>query len=134
MRSGRRPPLALRRVSHHWGPHSIVKLTLRLRHPDAEALILAAGALGLSYGEYVAKLVNGTPLPAQVVERADGAALLASTDQLAVVVTDLHAFMRLLAKLDMRGMDPPCRDRMRSLDADIQRHIDLVSRLIAGAD
>ena len=112
----------------------VVKITLRLRHTDAEALILAAGSLGLSYGEYVAKLVHGTPLPAPAAERlADRAALLASTDQVAALVTDLRAFIRLLAKLDTRGMEP-YRERMRSLDSDIRRHIDLASKLMAGAE
>lgn len=112
----------------------VVKVTLRLRHTDAEALILAAGGLGLSYGEYVAKLVHGTPLPAPSAERrADRAALLASTDQIAALTTDLHEFIRVLVKLDLRGMEP-YRERIRSLDADLRRHIDLASKLIPGAD
>lgn len=114
------------------GPN--VKLTLRLRPTDAEALVKAAGILCLPYGAYVAKLVNRTPLPAPVAERhADRAALLASTDQLAVLVTDLHAFMRMLAKLDRSGMEP-YRERMRTLDVRILRHIDLASKLIANSD
>ena len=112
----------------------VVKITLRLRHNDAEALILAAGGLGLSYGDYVTKLVHGTPLPAPSAERrANRAALLASTDQIAALTTDLRDFIRLLAKLDLRGMEP-YRERVRSLDADIRRHIDLASKLIPGAD
>jgi hypothetical protein len=142
--------LARQALIHEIGPHPVagtapasaerapfepvVKITLRLRHADAEALILAAGGLGLSYGEYVTKLVHGTPLPAPAAARlADRAALLASTDQVAAVATDLRAFIRLLAKFDTRGMEP-YRERMRSLDADIRRHIDLASKLIAGAD
>lgn len=112
----------------------VVKITLRLRHNDAKALILAAGGLGLSYGEYVTKLVHGTPLPAPSAERrADRAALLASTDQIAAVTTDLRDFIRVLVKLDLRGIEP-YRERIRSLDADLRRHIDLASRLIPGAD
>ncbi len=132
---GPQPVAVTATVSTEQAPFEpVVKLTLRLRHADAEALILAAGALGLSYGEYVAKLVHGTPLPAPSGERrADRAALLPSTDQVAAVATDLRAFIRLLAKLDTRGMEP-YRERMRSLDADIRRHIDLASKLIAGAD
>ena len=114
--------------------HLTVKLTLRLSQPDAEAMVLSAGALGLSYGEYVAKLVNGTPLPAPAAEReADRAALLASTDHLSVIATDLHAFMRMLLKLDVRGMEP-YRERVHSLDADIQRHLALASKLMADGD
>lgn len=111
-----------------------VKLTLRLSQPDAEAMILSAGALGLSYGEYVAKLVNGTPLPAPAAEReVDRAALLASTDHLSVIATDLHAFMRVLVKFDVRGMEP-YRERMHLLDTDIRRHLALATTLMADAD
>jgi hypothetical protein len=40
------------------------KLTLRLPQAHADALMLNAGALGLSYGEYVVRLVDGSRLPA----------------------------------------------------------------------
>ncbi len=38
-------------------------LTLRLSQAHAEALMLNAGALGLSYGDYVGRLVAGSRLP-----------------------------------------------------------------------
>jgi hypothetical protein len=58
---------------------AMAKLTSRLPQPHADALILNAGVLGLSYGEYVARLVNGSRLPQPIAERqADRAALLAS--------------------------------------------------------
>jgi hypothetical protein len=114
------------------GPaHRTLKLTVRLRQLDAEALVLNAGALGLSYGDYVARLVNGTPLPPPVAEReADRAALRASTDQLAAIETDLLQFLRLLAKLDIRGMEP-FQARIHSLHIDLRRHLDLASKLMA---
>ncbi len=56
---------------------AMAKLTLRLPQRHADALILSAGALGLSYGEYLARLVDGSLLPQPIAERqADRAALL----------------------------------------------------------
>jgi hypothetical protein len=53
------------------------KLTLRLPQAHADALVLNAVTLGLSYGEYVARLVDGSRLPQPLAERqADRAALL----------------------------------------------------------
>ena len=74
------------------------KLTLRLPQPHADALMLNAGALGLSYGDYVARLVAGSRLPQPVAERqADRAALLASNDRMAALSTDLVALVTAAA-------------------------------------
>ena len=68
------------------------KLTLRLTRAHADALMLNAGALGLSYGDYVGRLVANSSLPQPVAERqADRAALLASNDRMAALSTDLAA-------------------------------------------
>jgi hypothetical protein len=76
---------------------SVAKLMLRMPRAHAEALILNAHALGFSYGEYVARLVDGSKLPQPLAERdADRAALMASTDQLAALLADLNALARLL--------------------------------------
>ena len=108
-----------------------VKLTLRLPQPHADALIVNAVGLGLSYGEYVARLVNGTPLPRPAVERAaDRAALLASSDQLAALSADLNAFMRLLRSGDSAEVEK-YRHRIETIDADIRDHLDLASKLMA---
>ncbi|MBK6470522.1 MAG: hypothetical protein IPF94_07245 [Betaproteobacteria bacterium] len=75
----------------------IAKLTLRLSQAHADALMLNAGALGLSYGDYVGRLVAGSRLPQSVAERqADRAALLASNDRMAALSTDLVALVTLL--------------------------------------
>ena len=42
---------------------SVAKLMLRMPRAHADALILNAADLGLSYGEYVARLVEGSKLP-----------------------------------------------------------------------
>ena len=109
----------------------IVKLSLRLRESDAELLVMNAAALGLSYGDYVARLVNRTPLPLPAAHRAaDRLALLASTDQLATISTDLNAFMRLLMRAQSAQIET-YRQRIHSVDTDIRRHLDRASAFIA---
>lgn len=107
-----------------------VKLTLRLPQAHADALMLNAGALGLSYGEYVARLVDGSRLPQPVVERqADRAALLASNDRMATLSTDLVALVTLLRQAKVEQARP-YRDRLETADAEIRRHLDQASALI----
>jgi len=113
------------------GRAEIVKLSLRMRQHEAEALILSAGGLGLSYGEYVARLVTQTPLPMPAAERAaDRAALMASSDNLAALSVDLAAFMRLL-RTGKSAEAEKYRRRIEAVDLEIRRHLDRVSALIA---
>ena len=92
--------------------------------------MLNAGALGLSYGDYVARLVAGSRLPQPIVERqADRAALRASTDQLAALSADLQQFMRLLRRGS--GAVERYRHRIEALDTDIRAHLDLASAFLA---
>ena len=106
------------------------KLTLRLPQAHADALMLNAGALGLSYGEYVARLVDGSRLPQPLAERqADRAALLASNDRIAALSTDLVALVTLLRQVKVEQARP-YRDRLETADAEIRRHLDRASALI----
>jgi hypothetical protein len=106
------------------------KLTLRLPQAHADALMLNAGALGLSYGDYVARLVAGSRLPQRVAERqADRAALLASNDRMAALSTDLVALVTLLRQAKVEQARP-YRDRLATADAEIRRHLDRASALI----
>lgn len=106
------------------------KLTLRLPRAHADALMLNAGALGLSYGDYVARLVAGSRLPQPVAERqADRAALLASNDRMAALSTDLVALVTLLRQAKVEQARP-YRDRLETADAEIRRHLDRSSALI----
>ena len=92
---------------------------------------MIAGALGLSYGEYVAQLVNGSRLPQPIAKRqADRAALLASNDQLAALSADPNAFVTLLRRADVERAKA-YRERLESADAEIRRHLDRASALIA---
>ena len=107
-----------------------VKITLRLKACEADVLILKSAALGLSYGAFVARLVRGTPLPALAADRAaDRAALLTSADRLALAALDLNGLTRLLRA----GMDDGERDRqlMKAIVADLRRHLDLASKVLA---
>lgn len=106
------------------------KLTLRLTRAHADALMLSAGALGLSYGDYVGRLVANSPLPQPVAERqADRAALLASNDRMAALSTDLVALVTLLRQAKVEQARP-YRDRLETADAEIRRHLDRASALI----
>jgi hypothetical protein len=121
------------RMASEFGRAEIVKLTLRLREPEAEALILNATGLGLSYGEYVARLVRQTPLPMPAAElAADRAALMASSDNLAALSVDLGTFMRLL-RMGKSAEVEQYRARIQAVDLDIRRHLDRVSALIAAS-
>ncbi len=109
---------------------AIAKLTLRLSQAHADALMLNAGALGLSYGDYVGRLVAGSRLPQPLAERqADRAALLASNDRIAALSTDLVALVTLLRQAKVEQARP-YRDRLETADAEIRRHLDRASALI----
>ena len=106
------------------------KLTLRLPQVHADALMPNAGALGLSYGDYVGRLVAGSRLPQPLAERqADRAALLASNDRMAALSTDLVALVTLLRQAKVEQARP-YRDRLETADAEIRLHLDRASALI----
>ena len=111
--------------------HSVAKLHLRMDEREAEVLVLKARLLGLSYGKYVGRLVTGAPLPAPVAQReADRAALRQSCDQLAALAGDINALIRLIRLAKGAEAARQFGDRMRGLEADVRRHIDLASRLV----
>lgn len=109
---------------------STAKLMLRMPQRQAEALIINATSLGLSYGEYVARLVEGSPMPQPTPERkADRAALLASNDKLAVLSTDLNALVRLLKSAQVEQARAYQR-RLETADAEVRRHLERASAFI----
>lgn len=108
------------------------KLHLRMPTRQAETLVLNARRLGLSYGGYVGRLVVGTPLPVPAAHReVDRAALWNSTDQLAVLAGDINAVIRLIRLGKPGEAAQAYGDHMAGLEADVRRHIDLASRLMA---
>jgi hypothetical protein len=109
----------------------VVKVTVRL--PVAHAVVLAsrARAADVSQGTYVARLIDGTPAqpPAPDHTRAV-AALMASTDRLAVLSADLSAFMRLLGRTPRSELEPH-RASIRSLADDVRAHLASAAALVS---
>jgi hypothetical protein len=110
---------------------TVVKLTLRLSASHALALTTRARTADVSQGAYVAALIDGHPPVPRPRDHADAvAAVLACTDQLAVMCTDINALMRMLRSANQAGLQPYA-ERMRSLDVDVRRHLIVASSLIS---
>src|SRR6476646_639198 len=71
-----------------------VKLTLTLPLRQASWLVERARASGVSYGAYLASMIDSEPFPGGLADAVG--ALMASTDQLASVSTDFTAFLGLI--------------------------------------
>jgi hypothetical protein len=109
----------------------IVKLTLRLPATHAEALATRARAAEVSQGAFVAALIDGNPPAPLPRDHADAvAAVVASTDQLAVVCADINALMRL-AKIGAKEDVQSYRARVWNLVDDVRGHLAVVSPLVA---
>jgi hypothetical protein len=109
----------------------VVKVTLRLSASQARALARRARAADVSQGAYVAVLIDGaqpSPLPPDHAQAVT--ALLASTDQLAVISTDLNAFLRLLGRVSSSELEY-YRAGIMSLSADVRRHLAIAATLVA---
>lgn len=106
------------------------KVTVRL--PVAHALLLArcARAADVSQGSYLAGLIDSTPVLASPDRREALAALVRSTDQMAILCTDLNAFMRLL-RIGARKELEPYRARIASLAADVHSHLEAAGGFLA---
>lgn len=112
------------------GPQ-VIKVTLRL--PVAHAVVLASRArvADVSQGTYVARLIDGTPAqPPAPDHTREVAALMASTDRVAVLSADLNAFMRLLGRTPRSELEP-YRASIRSLADDVRVHLASAAALVA---
>ena len=75
----------------------LIKVTLRLTADHALLLATRARSAEVSQGSYVAGLLDGQPPPRAASDRREAIAALAkSTDQLAVMSTDLQTVLRLI--------------------------------------
>jgi len=75
----------------------LIKVTLRLNADHALLLAMRARSAEVSQGTYVAGLLEGQPPPRAASDRREAIAALArSTDQLAVMSTDLQTVLRLI--------------------------------------
>ena len=106
-----------------------VKLTLSLPLRQASWLVEHARAAGLSYGTYLASVIDGTPAPGGLGEAVR--ALTASTDQLAALSTDLNDFVRLLRQGRSRRSREVPPDESSSLFDEVRQHMRLDAALSA---
>jgi hypothetical protein len=109
---------------------AVIKVTLRL--PVAHAVLLASRArrADVSQGSYIASLIDGTPAQARAPDHARAvAALMASTDRLAVLSADLNAFMRLIGRAPRSELEP-YRASIQSLASDVRGHLASAAALV----
>jgi len=105
--------------------HGRVKVTVRFRHGVASQLTTRARACGLSQSAYLAALIDEAPAPP--LELA--AALGSSTEQLAVVCTDLNELIRTIRR-DNTSSGPLVRDWLEPLMEEVRRHVGVASHLM----
>jgi hypothetical protein len=109
----------------------VLKVTLRLSVAHAVVLASRARVADVSQGTYVARLIDGTPAQPRAPDHARAvAALMASTDRLAVLSADLNAFMRLLARVPRSELEP-YRASIRSLAEDVRVHLASAAAMMA---
>ena len=105
-----------------------VKLTLSLPLRQASWLVEHARAAGLSYGTYLASVIDGTPAPGGLGEAVR--ALTASTNQLAALSADLNDYVRLLRRLNFAEAER-YRQRVVSMYDEVREHMRLNAALSA---
>ena len=109
----------------------VVKVTLRLPAGHAALMNYKARIADVSKSIYVAALIEGTPPPRNHAQAV--AALQASTNRLAVISTDLSAFLRIMhaAKPGASQELERFRAGIKTLNEDIRRHLETASELVA---
>ncbi len=101
----------------------VVKLTLRVSAAHAVALATRARQADVSQGAYVAGLLDGHPPDPMPPDRAAAiAALVASTDQLAALGTDISALTRFLRQANAAAA-APYRQRIDDLFVEVRQHL-----------
>jgi hypothetical protein len=105
-----------------------VKLTLSVPLRQASWLVEHARAAGVSYGTYLASLIEGSPYPGSLGEAVR--AVTASTAQMAALSSDLNDFVRLLRRNEFAGAEH-YQLRVASLFDDVRRHMRLHAALAA---
>jgi hypothetical protein len=109
----------------------IARVTLRLTPGHAAALAARARASDVARGDFICALLDGTPPAPLPPDHAVAVqALMASTDHLAVLSTDLNAFMRILERVPVAKLEP-FRTRLGGLIGDVRKHLTLSAALAA---
>lgn len=107
------------------------KVTVRMAAHHAETLVRRARSADVSQGRYVASLLDGTPTEPLAHDHGRAvAALLASTDRLAVLSADLNAFMRLVGRVPS-GQLEAYRASIHGLGQDVRAHLAASAALVA---
>jgi hypothetical protein len=109
----------------------LVKVTLRLPTGHATLMDYHARKADVSKSSYVAGLIAGAPPPTNHTQTV--AALRASTDRLAVISTDLSAFLRVMHMVKHGASQELERYRagIMTLNDDIRRHLAVAALLVA---
>lgn len=109
----------------------LIKVTLRLTADHALLLATRARSAEVSQGSYVAGLLEGRPPPRPASDRREAIAALAkSTDQLAVMSTDLQTVLRLIRTASPERAEP-FRGKVRTLLEDVRAHLDMACGYLA---
>ena len=104
----------------------LVKLTLRLPLRQVSWLVEHARAAGLSYGTFLASVIDGAPCPGSLAEAVRS--LTESTDRMAALSRDLNAVMRLLAGGEIEEVRK-YRQQVFGLFDEVRLHMRLTSAL-----
>jgi hypothetical protein len=109
----------------------VVKVTLRLPAGHAALMNYQARIANVSKSIYVAALIEGAPPPRNHAQTV--AALQASTNRLAVISTDLSAYLRILHMVKPGASQELDRYQagIDTLNQDIRRHLDTAAELVA---
>jgi hypothetical protein len=103
-----------------------------MQRDDAAALLAAARRVGLGTGDFVASLVSGVPVVLEGCGRGEHiAAITASSAELSTLSRDIHHLSNLLRNGDVVPA-LAYRDMLKTLDADIRRHLLLAAGVLAG--
>lgn len=109
----------------------VVKVTLRLPAGHAALMNYQARIANVSQSIYVAALIEGAPPPRNHTQTV--AALQASTNKLAVISTDLSAYLRILHMVKPGASQELDRYQagIDTLNEDIGRHLNTAAELVA---
>jgi hypothetical protein len=109
-----------------------VKVTLRLDASYAARLKSRARRAEVSQGTYVAGLLDGIPASPRSTDHGDAiAALVDSTQKVAAMSSDIHAFVRLVRNVKADEAQKYLAGLM-SLSKDMRLHLETASRLMVG--
>lgn len=109
----------------------VIKVTLRLPAGHAALMNYQTRIANVSKSIYVASLIEGAPPPRNHAQAV--AALQASTNRLAVISTDLSAYLRILHMVKPGASQELDRYQagIDTLNKDIGRHLNTAAALVA---